>query len=80
MSEVGMITAASRFRVAHATRVSDFGVAPKRTFPFAISYPCTLFAFKPAVGKVREPETASPTRETRALPNPLNSRAVVDVS
>jgi hypothetical protein len=63
MSEDGMITAASRFRVAHASRVSGFGVAPKRTFPRAISYPCTLFAFKPAVGKVREPETASPTRE-----------------
>jgi len=36
MSEDGMTMMAERFRVAHASRVSDFGVAPKRTFAFAI--------------------------------------------
>ncbi len=80
MSEGRMITAADRFRVAHASRVSGFGVAPKRTFPLAPSHLCTFFVFKSVVRKVREPETDSPTRETRALPNQLNSRMGVDVA
>ena len=58
-----------RLWVAHASRVSGFGVAPKRTFPLPISSVRAVFVCKSAVRKVREPETASPTRETRALPN-----------
>jgi len=80
MSEDGMITVGDRFRVAHASRVSGFGVAPKRTFPFAISCVRMRFVLKHVMRKVREPETASPTRETRALPSPLDSRAVIAVS
>jgi hypothetical protein len=60
--------------VAHASRVPGFGVAPKRTFPLATSYRSALFVSKGVVEKVREPETASPTRETRALPrNPQSA-------
>jgi len=46
------------FRVAHASRVSGFGVAPKRTFLWPHS-----------TRKVRDGETPSPARETRALPH-----------
>ena len=55
--------------VAHASRVSGFGVAPKRTSPMRLHLFYTLFLPRsPVVRKVREPETASPARERRALP------------
>jgi hypothetical protein len=60
--------------VAHASRVRGFGVAPKQTFPLVSLNLSALFVSKCVVEKVRETETASPTRATRALPgNPQSA-------
>ena len=69
MSEHPMLAAIGKFRVAHASRVLGFGVAPKRTFSAARMCLWALVALNAVVCKVREPETGSPARQTRALPD-----------
>jgi hypothetical protein len=64
-----VITVADRFRVAHVSRVSGFGVAPKRTFPLATLSLFGLLVFGLTVRQVREPEAGSPAREKRELSN-----------
>jgi hypothetical protein len=54
--------------------VSGFGVAPKRTSLLRLHLFFTPFTLEPVVRKVREPETASPTRETHALPAEIPSK------
>jgi hypothetical protein len=54
------------FWVAHASRVSGFGVAPKRTFFYFV-----IPNHQDAGVKFATARTRSPARETRALPNRL---------
>jgi hypothetical protein len=65
-------SAMQRFRVAHASRV--WVSASRRNELYSISYAFELSRHLESKEKVREPETASPARETRALPKPGCSR------
>jgi hypothetical protein len=61
-------SAIQRFWVAHASRV---GVsASRRNELHLVSYVFELSRHLESKEKVREPETAPPTRETRTLPKP----------
>jgi hypothetical protein len=61
-----------RFWVADASRV--WVSVSRRNELYSVSYAFELSRHLESQEKVREPETASPTRETRALPKPGCSR------
>jgi hypothetical protein len=66
-------SAIRRFWVTHASRV--WVSASRRNELYSVSYAFELSRFHlQSKEKFREPETASPARETRALPKPTCSR------